>query len=74
MRPVNIPHNDILTGIGYGASSGSILFGLLNTFTYEQWNAIGVIGGLFIGIATFITNLYYRRKADRRASARDGHQ
>lgn len=71
MRPVNIPHHEILAGIGYGASTGSIIVGLLNTFTYEQWNAIGVIGGLFIGIATFITNLYYRHKADRRDRERD---
>ncbi len=35
----------LTTGVAYGASAGSILNGLLNSYSPEQWNAIGVLAG-----------------------------
>ncbi len=52
------------TPIAYAASGISIYMGL----TVGEWQAIGVIGGLILGILTYATNLYYKRKADKRAS------
>lgn len=36
----------LTTGAAYGASAGSILNGMLNAYSPEQWNAIGVLGRL----------------------------
>lgn len=63
----------LTTGISYGASGGSALFWfkrLLDGYTPEQWAAIGVIGSLLFGLLTFLTNLYFQIKADRRKAAR----
>lgn len=63
----------ITTGISYGASGGSAIFWikrLLDGYTPEQWAAIGVIGSLFFGLLTFLTNLYFKVKEDRRKAAR----
>ncbi|EOI6865300.1 phage holin [Yersinia enterocolitica] len=38
----------------YGASAGSILNGVLSYFNPEQWNTIGVLGGIIIAIMTFL--------------------
>lgn len=57
----NLPSN-----VAYTASLSSILTGVLGAFTYEQWNAIGVIIGIGIGVFTALVNLYYKIKDDRR--------
>lgn len=36
----------LTTGAAYGASAGSILNGMLNAYSPEQWNAIGVLVGI----------------------------
>jgi len=56
----------LTTGVAYGASAGSVLNGLLNTLSPEQWNALGVIAGIAIAILTYLTNLYFKIKEDRR--------
>jgi len=56
----------LTTGVAYGASAGSVLNGLLNTFSPEQWNALGVIVGISIAVLTYLTNLYFKIKEDRR--------
>ena len=48
----------------YAASAASIIAGL----TLDEWQAIGVIGGLILGALTFGTNLYFKCKHDRRLS------
>lgn len=63
----------ITTGISYGASGGSALFWLkqlLDGFSPEQWAAFGVLGSLLFGLLTFLTNLYFKVKEDRRKASR----
>lgn len=63
----------ITTGISYGASGGSALFWLkqlLDGFSPEQWAAFGVLGSLLFGFLTFLTNLYFKVKEDRRKASR----
>lgn len=62
----------ITTGAAYGASAGSILNGMLNAYSPEQWNAIGVLVGIIIAILTYLTNLYFKiREDNRRSRSRD---
>ena len=58
----------LTTGIAYGASAGSVLNGLLNAFSPDQWNAIGVLAGISVALLTYLTNLYFKIKEDRRES------
>lgn len=60
----------LTTGIAYGASAGSVLNGLLNTFSPDQWNAIGVLAGISVALLTYLTNLYFKIKEDRRKALR----
>lgn len=62
----------ITTGAAYGASAGSILNGMLNAYSPEQWNAIGVLVGIVIAVLTYLTNLYFKiREDNRRSRSRD---
>ncbi|MBW6098692.1 class II holin family protein [Escherichia coli] len=36
----------------------------------SQWAAIGVLGSLLFGLLTYLTNLYFKIKEDRRKAAR----
>jgi mannitol-specific phosphotransferase system IIBC component len=56
----------ITTGAAYGASAGSILNGMLNAYSPEQWNAIGVLVGIVIAVLTYLTNLYFKIREDNR--------
>ncbi len=58
----------ITTGAAYGASAGSILNGMLNAYSPEQWNAIGVLVGIVIAVLTYLTNLYFKIREDNRRS------
>ncbi|EKS1132234.1 class II holin family protein [Escherichia coli] len=63
----------LATGVSYGSSAvgtGYWLFQLLDKVTPSQWTAIGVLGSLLFGLLTYLTNLYFRIKEDRRKSAR----
>lgn len=42
----------------YAASVGSIIAGL----TLDEWQAVGVMGGLILASLTFAVNWYYRHK------------
>jgi hypothetical protein len=59
----------LTTGAAYGASAGSILNGMLNAYSPEQWNAIGVLVGIIVAVLTYLTNLYFKIREDRRAKA-----
>ncbi|HDC4368819.1 class II holin family protein [Enterobacter cloacae subsp. cloacae] len=62
----------LTTGVAYGASAGSILNGILNAFSPEQWNAIGVLVGIIVAVLTYLTNLYFKiREYNRRSRSRD---
>ncbi|MDI4463446.1 class II holin family protein, partial [Escherichia coli] len=43
---------------------------LLDKVTPSQWAAIGVLGSLVFGLLTYLTNLYFKIKEDRRKAAR----
>ena len=60
----------ITTGAAYGASAGSVLNGILNAYSPEQWNAIGVLVGIVVAVLTYLTNLYFKIREDNRF----GHQ
>jgi len=60
----------LTTGIAYGASAGSVLNGLLNAFSPDQWNAIGVLAGIAVALLTYLTNLYFKIKEARRKALR----
>lgn len=56
----------LTTGAAYGASAGSILNGVLNAYSPEQWNAIGVLVGIIVAVLTYLTNLYFKIREDNR--------
>jgi len=63
----------LTTGMSYGASAGSAAFWferLLNGYSPEQWAAIGVLGSLAFAGLTFLTNIYFKVREDRRKAAR----
>lgn len=63
----------LTTGIAYGASgtnAGFWLLQLTDKVSPSQWAAIGVIGSLVFGFLTYLTNLYFKIKEDRRKVAR----
>ncbi len=45
--------------ITYAASATAVTMGGL---TSGEWQMAGVIGGLILGVLTFVTNLYYKHK------------
>jgi hypothetical protein len=58
----------LTTGVAYGASAGSIINGMLNAYSPEQWNAIGVLVGIIFAVLTYLTNLYFKIREDGRRS------
>ncbi|WP_438403005.1 class II holin family protein [Escherichia coli] len=65
--------SDIATGVSYTTSSvsgGYWLLQLLDAVSPSQWAGIGVLASVFLGVLTYLTNLYFRIKEDRRKAAR----
>ncbi|WP_253318549.1 class II holin family protein [Citrobacter farmeri] len=63
----------ITTGVAYSTSAGGAgywLLQLLDRVSPSQWAAIGVLGSLLFGLLTYLTNLYFKIKEDRRKAAR----
>ena len=63
----------LTTGIAYSTSAGIAgywFLQLLDKVTPSQWAAIGVLGSLVFGMLTYLTNLYFKIKEDRRKVAR----
>lgn len=52
----------VISGTAYVASAGTVANGLLTQLSPDEWSAVGVIAGIAIGLLTFITNWYYKRK------------
>ncbi|MDU6924006.1 class II holin family protein [Franconibacter helveticus] len=64
----------LTTGIAYGTSAtnaGYWCLQLLDKVSPSQWTAIGVIGSLVFGLLTYLTNLYFKIKEDRRKAAKE---
>ncbi|WP_187699016.1 class II holin family protein [Escherichia coli] len=61
----------ITTGVSYTTSAvGYWLLQLLDKVSPSQWVAIGVLGSLLFGLLTYLTNLYFKIKEDKRKVAR----
>ncbi len=61
------------TGVSYGASGTSAAFWmkqLLDGYSPDQWAAIGVLGSLVFAALTFLTNIYFKVREDRRKAGR----
>jgi hypothetical protein len=39
---------------------------MLNAYSPEQWNAIGVLVGIIVAVLTYLTNLYFKIREDNR--------
>ncbi|EIR4142476.1 glycoside hydrolase family protein [Salmonella enterica] len=50
------------TGASYGVSAATMIYSFLDSFTHDEWAAIGIMGGLFFGALTWITNVYFQRQ------------
>nr|WP_050517035.1 class II holin family protein [Escherichia coli] len=62
-----------IADVAYGTSAGSAgywFLQLLDKVTPSQWAAIGVLGSLVFGLLTYLTNLYFKIKEDKRKAAR----
>lgn len=67
MRMNNL--SDVAAGASYVTSLGSggyWLLQLLDSVSPSQWAAIGVIASILLGLLTYLTNLYFKIKDDRR--------
>ena len=67
MRMNNL--SDAAAGLSYGTSIGSFgywLLQLLDKVSPSQWAAIGVLTSIVFGLLTYLTNLYFKIKDDRR--------
>ncbi len=61
-------------GVSYTTSAvgtGYWLLQLLDKVSPSQWVAIGVLGSLLFGLLTYLTNLYFKIREDRRKAARE---
>ncbi|EKZ6287122.1 class II holin family protein [Klebsiella aerogenes] len=63
----NLP--DVAAGTSYITSTlsgGYWLLQLLDKVSPSQWAAIGVLASMVFGLLTYLTNLYFKIKDDRR--------
>ncbi|MCX3081334.1 class II holin family protein [Klebsiella michiganensis] len=61
--------SDVASGTSYGTSTlsgGYWLLQLLDKVSPSQWAAIGVLASILFGFLTYLTNLYFKIKDDRR--------
>ncbi|MDU7098208.1 MAG: class II holin family protein [Enterobacter sp.] len=64
--------SDVAAGASYATSLGSgsyWLLQLLDKVSPSQWAAIGLLGSIMLGLITYLTNLYFKIKEDRRKEA-----
>lgn len=50
----------LIIGVVYGVLVGSILNGMLNVYSFEQWNVIGVLVGIIIVVMMYLINFYFK--------------
>ncbi|MGL9751889.1 MAG: class II holin family protein [Symbiopectobacterium sp.] len=61
--------SNITTGVSYGASGvsgGYWMLQLLDTVSPTQWAALGVLSSLVFGLLTFLTNLYFKIREEKK--------
>ncbi|HAG0018051.1 TPA: lysis protein [Salmonella enterica] len=52
--------DQITTNTAYGTSLTTVIYSFLDSFTHDEWAAIGIIGGLVFGALTWIANIYFQ--------------
>lgn len=60
---------NLTTGVAYGTAavnSGYWALQWMDKISPNQWAAIGVLGSLLFGLLTWLTNVYFKRKEDKR--------
>ncbi|EDR5178693.1 lysis protein [Salmonella enterica] len=57
--------DQVTTNTAYGTSLTTVIYSFLDSFTHDEWAAIGIIGGLVFGALTWITNIYFQRQRNR---------
>uniref|UniRef100_UPI002023BA93 class II holin family protein n=1 Tax=Escherichia coli TaxID=562 RepID=UPI002023BA93 len=62
--PKSVSKSTVAGGEGYRVPE------LLDKVSPSQWVAIGVLGSLLFGLLTYLTNLYFKIKEDKRKVAR----
>ncbi|EAY4782754.1 lysis protein [Salmonella enterica] len=50
----------MITGVSYGVSFATTLYSVLDSFTPDEWAAIGILSGVIFGTLTFLTNFYFQ--------------
>ncbi|WP_332832976.1 class II holin family protein [Escherichia coli] len=63
----------LTTGVAYGTSAGSAGYWFYSCSIKSlphSGQAIGVLGSLVFGLLTYLTNLYFKIKEDKRKAAR----
>ncbi|MDR6298256.1 class II holin family protein [Pantoea dispersa] len=66
---VKIMPDKIASGITYCTSGGLVCNGVLSWYEriyHLDWNFIGLVTGVLLGVATFAVNAYYKRRDDAR--------
>ncbi|HDL7643642.1 TPA: class II holin family protein [Yersinia enterocolitica] len=61
--------SEVAAGASYATSLGSgsyWLLQLLDKVSPSQWAALGVLASILLGLLTYLTNLYFKIKEDRR--------
>ncbi|ENO7958759.1 class II holin family protein [Salmonella enterica] len=48
------------TGVSYGVSFATTPYSVLDSFTPDEWAAIGILSGVIFGTLTFLTNFYFQ--------------
>ncbi len=48
------------TGVSYGVSFAITLYSVFDSFTPDEWAAIGILSGVIFGTLTFLTNFYFQ--------------
>lgn len=55
--------DQITTTASYSTSvATTTLASFLDILTHEEWAALGVLGGLILGLLTFIANVYFQSR------------
>ncbi|ULJ41078.1 class II holin family protein [Escherichia coli] len=65
-----IKHSPGKPGRFTAVGTGYWFLQLLDRVSPSQWAAIGVLGSLLFGLLTYLTNLYFKIREDRRKAAR----
>ncbi|EHP5749085.1 lysis protein [Salmonella enterica subsp. enterica serovar Benin] len=68
----------ITTATAHTVSIGTAFYSLLDSFSPQEWTAIGILGGLCLslltGIVSWMTNIYFKNKQLKLEQQRNADQ